>query len=1337
MSTPRRAIDDIEGIRQYLATKDEPLPLGSGEEKALLLRATLEQLDYEHRTREEKGLIRQYLQGATGYSRAHVERLIAQCRGTRAPAVRAVVTAPTLSGGVRRQLLLGLGALAVIALSGPATNLSSSLLVYPWASGSRTVTFHLATHDAPVTTDILAPRSPARTQAGAQLRQQRRQRLARRRGQEVAVHAPRSTPREATVSPAVDVDVIVSSGALLHATQIALEPLSASGAGPSTKAVATLRRIVDAIGPGQEGEILMIRNGRPIWGSPASVTVLRPSTVQGERGAGRRPPSDGEERRYSSDVSEGRRYGGGGGGGGTTAATTTINGIAIGDADARYVDKDGDTMIGALIISTTGVGLYVSSASGNIIQASTALRSSGSLLVEGTVTGATIGGFGLTDCDTAGSSKLLWDETNKRFSCGTDQGGTGLSIATGDARYVRQSGGTMTGALTISVTGSTNRTLALEALGTISGSHLRAQDVLTSSGTLVWEGAGSGATLTVSGQFDGSGLSDCDTASTSKLLWDTTLKRFSCGTDQNTGGSSNSFGSGNVITIGDARYVNTSGDTMTGALTISVTGGNFSTLGLVVRNTLSGAHLHADGRLSTSGALVIKKYSGTGTGNILVVDTSGLVYDATNKRVGIGTTSPRTALATVGTVSGSALTASNLVSCGTVYTDATGNLTCGGTVIKRKTNDEVVNNSNTLQLDDDLNFLVGASQTWVYRITLAVLMADGTAGWGFAVTAPAASTCQTNIQAVHDSSVTSSQGVSVCGERVVPSTGGAGGVRGTMELFGSIVTGSNAGSGRLMWSQGSAVANDNTVFSGSLLLAFRPVGADLAEVYYARTPLVPGTVVSLDSSLSAGVQASVRAYDSSLMGVVSTKPGLLIGGAEGASEGIMTFVALAGRVPVMVSTENGAIQPGDYLTSSALHPGIAMKATHAGPVIGQAMHGYEGQEVGVVTVFVKNTFFDPQSIGASNGSLSGSGGLQSLSETGTLLEEQVTTISGAHRAPDDAVLLNHGERLSRLESTVGALSGASIPSELTANTLTLDRTLTVSEDARIGGDLSLEGMLRASDLFVPGGLKIDGPTEVSGTLEAGSGSVVHGVLVVEGTLRAEHLELSASGSSLTLGELLVRDALRVIGPVTFEEVATFLKDVRVAGALIVSGRQAGYAVIARGSSSVTVSFGSGSRAIPIVTASPDVPVLYALTKATQTGFTIRLASPAPEDVTFSWTALLTDAPITHAATVFTGATIPAIVPKHPAEESTGASTIPSASSGTVIDVPTLEDAQRPPAIADETAPVSSQEIQLEGHVDEEPVMTPAESPPTEASESPPAASIEEPESSTSQPQPQP
>jgi hypothetical protein len=48
-------------------------------------------------------------------------------------------------------------------------------------------------------------------------------------------------------------------------------------------------------------------------------------------------------------------------------------------------------------------------------------------------------------------------------------------------------------------------------------------------------------------------------------------------------------------------------------------------------------------------------------------------------------------------------------------------------------------------------------------------------------------------------------------------------------------------------------------------------------------------------------------------------------------------VALAGRVLVKVSNENGAIAAGDYLTSASSTPGHAMKATRAGRVIGMAL----------------------------------------------------------------------------------------------------------------------------------------------------------------------------------------------------------------------------------------------------------------------------------------------------------------------------------------------------------------------------------------------------------------
>lgn len=129
--------------------------------------------------------------------------------------------------------------------------------------------------------------------------------------------------------------------------------------------------------------------------------------------------------------------------------------------------------------------------------------------------------------------------------------------------------------------------------------------------------------------------------------------------------------------------------------------------------------------------------------------------------------------------------------------------------------------------------------------------------------------------------------------------------------------------------------------------------ADLAELYSTNDKtLTPGDVVSLDSMLKSGVKKSISAYDPAVLGIVSTAPALTIGGTDG--EGISAVpVALSGRVPVKVSAAGGSIKAGDLLTTSHV-PGIAMKATKAGSIIGTAMNDFSGDGVGIVIAFVKN-----------------------------------------------------------------------------------------------------------------------------------------------------------------------------------------------------------------------------------------------------------------------------------------------------------------------------------------------------------------------------------------------
>lgn len=66
-------------------------------------------------------------------------------------------------------------------------------------------------------------------------------------------------------------------------------------------------------------------------------------------------------------------------------------------------------------------------------------------------------------------------------------------------------------------------------------------------------------------------------------------------------------------------------------------------------------------------------------------------------------------------------------------------------------------------------------------------------------------------------------------------------------------------------------------------------------------------------------------------------------------------VALAGRVPVKVDASFGAIEPGDPLTASPV-PGVAMKATHSGPIIGTALETLLAGE-GRVTALVHRGWY--------------------------------------------------------------------------------------------------------------------------------------------------------------------------------------------------------------------------------------------------------------------------------------------------------------------------------------------------------------------------------------------
>lgn len=128
---------------------------------------------------------------------------------------------------------------------------------------------------------------------------------------------------------------------------------------------------------------------------------------------------------------------------------------------------------------------------------------------------------------------------------------------------------------------------------------------------------------------------------------------------------------------------------------------------------------------------------------------------------------------------------------------------------------------------------------------------------------------------------------------------------------------------------------------------------DVAEDYPTRdTDLRPGDVVEIQPGETGYVRRSTGAYSAGLIGVYSENPGFRLSQVDQTIDGAAVVpVALAGRVPVRVSAENGTIQAGDYLTSSSV-PGVAMKATKGGNVIGKAMEPFTDTGEGKILAYV-------------------------------------------------------------------------------------------------------------------------------------------------------------------------------------------------------------------------------------------------------------------------------------------------------------------------------------------------------------------------------------------------
>ncbi len=463
-------------------------------------------------------------------------------------------------------------------------------------------------------------------------------------------------------------------------------------------------------------------------------------------------------------------------------------------------------------------------------------------------------------------------------------------------------------------------------------------------------------------------------------------------------------------------------------------------------------------------------------------------------------------------------------------------------------------------------------------------------------------------------------------------------------------------------------------------------GADYAEWFKASdSDLKSGELVCIDATKSSTVQRCRGSADPNVMGIVTTNPSFVGNDVTGGGwfsmfkEGLpvpgYTLVGLIGQIPAKVIVESGAvIRPGDSLTP-ALTPGYARRAEAGEPTVGVALEGLDGPEgtTGLISVLVARRNGSLTTEAVTDRVLQAVKDLRIEDEIELSLKEAVENFSASgtlmlpiseevNRQVAALNIADLSSRLTTLSEQVAALSGALVDSQetatgsqiiasdprvenplsgsaarvsdLTASTLNVEDTLMVGGDARIAGDLALDGVLQVQSLFIPGIVTIDGALTASSVdtdhLSVSSGATIGGTLLIQGSLDLASGALLnfASGSTVDFGNLVVKNALHVLGPITIDGLAQFLGDVEISGELRVSNRHAGFARIGTGQTMVTVRFTHDLTLAPVVNVTPlsFVEGPWRITPATSTGFTIELKNPAAENYDFAWTAILANDP---------------------------------------------------------------------------------------------------------------
>lgn len=645
----------------------------------------------------------------------------------------------------------------------------------------------------------------------------------------------------------------------------------------------------------------------------------------------------------------------------------------------------------------------------------------------------------------------------------------------------------------------------------------------------------------------------------------------------------------------------------------------------------------------TTGAISIGTGANAKTISIGTGAAANTITIGSSSATGVSITDNNWSITTGGaaTFTGLNLGTTNFASCDLLRTDASGNTTCSSNgfnvVTAENTNNATWADSDTTELwVTDANpqitvssgsevlvlasFVTTSVDPGSQEVTLGARIDREAAG--VASDCADVNTVGIDLQASGNWNANADPAYSLAGDVSFVDTGTSGGGTFTYEMC-TDATGTQIGGGT--WVLDTAEMT---------LIEVNDAG-DLAEIYPTNdTTLASGEVVSLDPEGKITVIRSSKAYDSSAIGVVATKPALVIGsrGNEGVDG---KPIALTGRVPVRVVTENGAIKKGDMLTSAST-PGAAMKATKAGPIIGVAMTDFSGNEPGMILMYVKTGAYNGSNLAEifkdENGAMSGETILAKILSDKKALDANPETLSTVY-----------ADRIAATEEIIAPVVRAD---EIFADKLTV-REITGLEvlsgqvamlselTDKLGGDVAglATGSANSGLVFSDTGVGVGANMTVSGNIQAGGGLEV----AKKSTFKEE-----------TVFEKLV----------TFLSETVFTGKTRFSRPPVFSSDSAGTAVIHPGSTQVKISFEKPYETTPIINASltslqvnktnlvdlitigrckdgdevsacqirldeetVNTTPTFNVTEANENGFTIRMARINKEDVFFYWSAV--------------------------------------------------------------------------------------------------------------------